>query len=218
MQEIELMEFPLHAPDGSLKGSCGLPVWLFGGEVNQQLLHQVLVAYMAKQRQGNASTRNRARVRGGGRKPWRQKGTGRARAGSVRSPLWRGGGSIFGPRNRNYSIRVTKKMRRIALISAFSIRAGEEGIKVLEVPELERPRTRSVFEMIRNIGIAGTRTLLLTNGKKSNLYLSSKNLPWLTVKPFEQVNCLDVVKARRILIDSEVFKREYETDETDGIS
>jgi len=218
MQEIELMDFPFHASDGSIKGKCGLPVWLFGGEVKPVLLHQVVVAYLANQRQGNASTRNRTAVKGGGRKPWRQKGTGRARSGSTRSPLWKGGGVIFGPTDRDYSLKVTKKMKKIALISALSIRAKENSVAVLEIPQLENPKTSVVYDTLRNIGLDGTKTLLLTNGSKSNVFMSSRNIPWLTVKPFEQVSCYDVLRARKVLIDKEIFEEDLKTGESDGLS
>lgn len=212
------MDFPLHASDGSLKGKCGLPVWLFGGEVKPVLLHQVVVAYLANQRQGNASTLSRSFVRGGGTKPWRQKGTGRARSGTTRSPLWRGGGVIFGPTNRDYSLKVTKKMKKIALISALSIRARENSVAVLEIPELENPKTKIVHKTLYNIGLDGTKTLLLTSGSKSNLFMSSRNIPWLTVKPFEQVGCYDVLRARKVLIDKEIFEEDRKPGENDGQS
>ena len=218
MQEIELMDFPLHAPDGSPNGKCGLPVWLFGGEVNRVLLHQVVVAYMANKRQGDAATRNRALVRGGGTKPWRQKGTGRARSGSNRSPVWKGGGTIFGPTPRSYRQKITKKMKRIALISAFSIRARERSVVVYEVPEFEKPKTRTMHEAFCTMGFDGARTLMLTHGRKSQVALSSRNLPWLTVKPYQEVNCCDVLMAKRIVIDREIFEAEMKVGETDGIT
>ncbi len=218
MQEIELMDFPLHAPDGSPNGNCGLPVWLFGGEVNPVLLHQVVVSYMANNRQGNASTRSRALVRGGGTKPWRQKGTGRARSGSTRSPIWKGGGTIFGPTNRNYRMKITKKMKRIALISAFSIRAREKGVVVYEVPEFEKPRTKTIYDALYTIGFGGKKTLMLTDGSKTQVLMSSRNIPWLTVKPFQQINCCDVLNANKILIDREIFEAEMKVGESDGIS
>jgi large subunit ribosomal protein L4 len=218
MHNAEFIDFPLYGADGSHKGTCGLPVWLFGGEVNHSLLHQVTVAFMANERQGTAATKNKALVSGGGKKPWRQKGTGRARAGSTRSPIWRHGGIIFGPTPRSYRQKVTKKMKRGALISAFSARAKEDRIAVFEIPEFEKPRTRVVHGAIRKMGADEESVLLLTSGAREGLLSSSRNIPWLRVKPFGQVNCLDVMKAKRILIDKDVIDKDLKTGATDGLS
>jgi large subunit ribosomal protein L4 len=217
MHNAELIDFPLYGADGTRKGTCGLPVWLFGGEVNKPLLHQVTVAFTANKRQGTAATKTRAMVSGGGKKPWRQKGTGRARAGSIRSPIWRHGGIIFGPHPRGYRQKITKKMKRMALISAFSARAKEEGVAVYEIPEFEKPKTSIVYGALRKIGFEDEITLLLTSGGKESLLISSRNIPWLLVKPFRQVNCLDVMRAKRILIDREVVDRDLRTGASDGL-
>lgn len=217
MQNTEFIDFPLYGADGTRKGTCGLPVWLFGGDVNEPLLHQVSVSLMANERQGTAATKTRALVSGGGKKPWRQKGTGRARAGSTRSPIWRHGGTVFGPRPRDYRQKITKKMRRVALISAFSARAKEEGIAVYELPEFETPKTRVVHGALCRIGVGEESTLLLTSGAKQGVFISSRNIPWLSVKPFGQVNCLDVMRAKRILIDKEVVEKDLRMGANDGL-
>jgi large subunit ribosomal protein L4 len=219
MQEIGTIDFPLYGADGNRKGTCGLPIWLFGGDVKKDLLHQVIVSYMSNRRQATVSTKNRSLVRGGGKKPWRQKGTGRARAGSIRSPLWKGGGVIFGPRDRNFKKKVTRKMRRLALISAFSARAGEGNVAVFELPDVEeRPKTRVMFDVFTAMDLDEQNTLLLTNGKKDNVLKSCRNIPWVTVKTFRQANCLDVMKSTKILIDREVAEDDLGSGEDDGLS
>lgn len=218
MQEIGSIDFPLYGADGNLKGTCGLPVWLFGGEVKEDLLHQVIVSYMANRRQATASTKNRSEVRGGGRKPWRQKGTGRARAGTIRSPIWKGGGTIFGPRDRNFKKNITKKMRRLALISAFSARAGEGNVAVFELPDFdEKPKTKVMFDALGAMEFEEQNTLLLTSGRKVNVLKSCRNIPWVTVKTFREVNCLDVMKSRKVLIDADIAESDLKSGEEDGL-
>ncbi len=218
MQEIGSIDFPLYGADGNQKGTFGLPGWLFGGDVKTDLLHQVIVSYQANSRQATASTKNRREVRGGGRKPWRQKGTGRARAGTIRSPLWKGGGVIFGPRDRNFKKRITKKMRRLALISAFSARAGEGNVAVLELPEFtEQPKTRVMFDVFTTMDLEQQNTLLLTNGKKENVVKSCRNIPWVTVKTFRQANCLDVMKSTKVIIDREAAEDDLKSGEENGL-
>jgi len=186
--------------DGSPASTVELPEKLFGGEPNEAVVHRYVVNYLANQRQGNASTKGRSDVRGGGAKPWRQKGTGRARAGTIRSPLWPGGGIIFGPAPRSYYSRMPRKQRRLALLSVFADKAGADKIKILEALELESRKTKTFAELLDKLELRGKRVLFLDEGKDKNPYLASRNIPGVAVKRARLVNAYDVLKAEYVVI------------------
>ena len=152
---------------GNATGEGDLPQGLFGGEVNAAILHQVVVAQLAAARAGTASTRTRSEVRGGGRKPWRQKGTGRARHGSVRSPIWVGGGTVFGPKPRDYSQRINKKMRRAALRSALADKAQAKKVFVLD--GFTETKTKAAAKVLRTAGIGGKVLFVLTREDEASV-------------------------------------------------
>lgn len=178
-----------------------LPEPLFDGTVHEAALHEVVTAIRANQRQGTASTKTRQEVSGGGRKPWRQKGTGRARHGSIRSPIWRGGAVVFGPRPRNFDVRVPKKVKRLAIQSALNARALEGNLLVVEALELEAPRTKAVVGLLEGIGIRGRKVLLLTDGLKRTVHLSGRNIPDLEVRPWGEPSAYDLLRAEVILVE-----------------
>lgn len=179
-----------------------LPEELFDGVVHEAALHQTIKAYLANQRQGNASTKTRGEIRGGGKKIWRQKGTGRARQGSIRAPHWRGGGVVFGPTPRSYRQDVPKKLKALARRSAFNQRALNGEITVLERWNIDAPKTRQVVDILGKIGVADAkRVLLLTNGNKAPVYRSARNLPNVEVLPFAQASAYDVLRARQVVIE-----------------
>jgi large subunit ribosomal protein L4 len=182
-----------------------LPADLFDGVVNRAALHQAVKAHLANQRQGTAATKTRGQVAGGGRKIWRQKGTGRARQGSIRAPHWKGGGVVFGPTPRSYHQDLPKKVRRLARRSAFNTRAQKEQVSVIERFELEGPRTRRVTEILEKIGLATRKVLILTRGVNENVYLSARNLPNVTVLPFRDASAYDVLNANELLIEASAF-------------
>lgn len=179
-----------------------LPEELFDGIVHEAALHQVVKAHLANQRQGNASTKTRGEVSGGSRKPWRQKGTGRARQGSIRAPHWRGGGVVFGPSPRSYRQDVPRKVRALARRSAFNSRALADQIAVIERFELDAPKTRRVAALLGKVGAAGRKTLILTNGSNELVYLSARNLPDVEVMPMREASAYDVLRASNLLIES----------------
>jgi large subunit ribosomal protein L4 len=144
---------------GKSTGTRDLPDELFGGTINHAVMHQVVTAQLAAARSGTASTKTRSEVRGGGQKPWRQKGTGRARHGSIRSPMWVGGGTVFGPKPRSYAQRVPKKMRKAALRSALADKAGEDRLWILD--EFTEPKTKSAVEVLKAAGIEGRVLVVL---------------------------------------------------------
>jgi large subunit ribosomal protein L4 len=179
-----------------------LPVTPFDGTVNEAVLHEVVTAIRAHARQGTASTKTRGFVSGGTKKPWKQKGTGRARAGTIRSPIWRGGGIVFGPSPRPYNPRVPKKVKRLAVRSALNARALEDRLLVVDPLELEAPRTKTVLSLLEALDVASGNVLLLTDGLKREVYLSARNLPKVLVRLWGEVSAYDVLWADAVLVES----------------
>ena len=179
-----------------------LPEELFDGVVNEAVLHAVIKAHLANKRQGNASTKTRADVSGGNRKPWRQKGTGRARQGTMRAPHWRGGGIVFGPHPRSYQQDVPRKVKALARRSAFNQRANNGEITVIERFGFDAPRTREAVSLLGRMGVADAkRVLVLTHGNSETVFRSFRNLPNVEVLPFTQASPYDVMKARQVIIE-----------------
>ena len=179
-------------------GDLELSEVVFGAEVKPHLLHEVVVWQLACRRKGNASTKTRTEVRGGGRKPWRQKGTGRARAGTRRSPLWRGGGVTFGPKPRDYSYRPPKKVRRAALRVALSDKLNEQKILVLTGFDLEEIKTRAFLEVLKRFETENA--LVVTAEYDEVLDKSSRNLPTIKVLGAEGLNVYDILKYDRLVL------------------
>ena len=183
--------------------SVQLPEELFDGIVHEAALHQTIKAFLANQRHGNAATKTRGMVSGGNRKAWRQKGTGRARQGSMRAPHWRGGGVVFGPSPRSYRQDIPKKLKALARRSAFNQRALNEEITVVERIALQAPKTKQVAELLGKMGVAGAkRVLVLTNGTQEVVYRSVRNIPNVEVMPFAQASAYDVMRARQVVIEA----------------
>lgn len=179
-----------------------LPQELFDGVVNDAVLHQVIKAILANKRQGNAATKTRAMVSGGNSKVWRQKGTGRARQGSIRAPHWRGGGIVFGPHPRSYHQDIPRKVKALARRSAFNTRALADQVTVLERWDLDAPKTRRVVELLGKIGVADKKVLVLTDGINNPLFLSVRNLQNVRVLPFREASAYDVMTANQLVIES----------------
>jgi len=204
----------LYDKDGTQKEAFQLDQRLFGQKVNLSVMHQYVKAYLANQRQGTAKAKNRREVSGGGAKPWRQKGTGRARAGSNTSPVWVGGGRAFPPTPRDYRTGVPRKMKRQALLSGLSAAASENRIKIIEEVVLEAPKTKIMALLLDRLGVAGSKVLFLTEGKDENLRKSCSNLKGLMhkraclVNPYDLLTC-DFVVLTRNALDSltEVFAK-----------
>lgn len=177
---------------------------VFNARVNRTLLHQAVVMYRANQRQGTVSTKKRGEVRGGGKKPWRQKGTGRARAGSIRSPLWRGGGVVFGPTPRDFSYSLPKKMKRLAIISGLSAKTKDNEIIVLaKDPEMSKPKTKEMAKILLALKTYNKKALLLYHKEDENLMKSCRNIKNLTLRLCRDFNVYDVLSNSRILFSRE---------------
>ena len=182
-----------------------LPADPFDGRVHEAALHRAVTVFLANQRQGTAETKTRSFVTGGNQKPWRQKGTGRARQGSIRSPLWPGGGTMFGPHPRDYRLGIPRKLRRLARSSAFNARAREQAIRVIEPLTLEEPKTKRIAELLGRLGIADRRVLMLTEGVNANLILSARNLQNVEVMRYRDVSAYDILRAEALLIEEPAF-------------
>ncbi|MBF7095991.1 50S ribosomal protein L4 [Alkalibacter mobilis] len=165
---------------------------IFGIEPNEAAVHQVVVAQLANKRQGTQSAKTRSEVRGGGKKPWRQKGTGRARAGSIRSPLWKGGGVIFAPKPRDYSKKVNKKMNRLAIKSVLSSKVADSEFLVLDALSIEAPKTKEMVNVLENIK-AAKKTLILVKDLDENVYKSARNIPGVKTVTVETINVYDLL-------------------------
>jgi len=187
---------------GTPREQVQLPAEVFDGIVNMPVMHRVVTAYRANQREGNAKTKTRGFVVGGNQKPWRQKGTGRARAGSIRSPLWPGGGTVFGPIPRDYDQRVPKKMKSLARRSAFNARARENSVFVIDKFGYEEPKTRVLAGLLQRMGVDGQKVLILTDGAKPNVYLSGRNIDRVEVMPYSDVSTYHLLWSDVVLIEA----------------
>jgi large subunit ribosomal protein L4 len=200
--------------EGAKTGDRDLPDVLFDGTVHEAAMWQVVKAYLANQRQGTSSTKTRAFVQGGNKKPWRQKGTGRARQGSIRSPHWRGGGSVFGPRaNRNFHQDVPKQVKWLARRSAYNVRAQDGGVFLIAPLEFDVPKTKRIADLMAAVGApanAGMNVLLLTDGHKPVVHRSARNIPGVLVRPFGQESAYDLLWADTLLIEAPAMERAQE--------
>lgn len=183
---------------GASVGEIELNDAIFGIEPNEAVLFDAVVAQRASLRQGNHKVKTRSEVAGGGRKPWRQKGTGRARQGSIRSPQWRGGGTVFGPTPRSYSYKFPKKVRRLALKSALSAKVGEQNFLVLDALTLDAPKTKEFKTILGNLNIE-KKALFVTADIDENVALSARNIPGVTVLTASGINVLDLVGHEKVV-------------------
>jgi large subunit ribosomal protein L4 len=184
---------------GSQVGEIELNESVFGIEPNQHVLFEAIVMQRASLRQGTHKVKGRSEVRGGGRKPWRQKGTGRARQGSIRSPQWRGGGIVFGPVPRSYSYKLPKKVRRLAIKSALSSKVLEANILVLESLALETPKTKDFKAVLTGLSV-DKKALVVTADLNENVALSARNIPGVTVVTADGISVLDVVSHDKLIM------------------
>jgi large subunit ribosomal protein L4 len=192
----------LFSSDGLRLGEVKLDPEIFGIEPNLAVLHQVVTAQLAGARAGTHKTKKRSEVRGGGAKPWRQKGTGRARAGSIRAPNWRGGGVAHGPEPRDYSQRTPKKMRRLALLSALSARAAEDAVLVVEAFDWTAPKTRDAVALLAAVG-AKAKTLLVLNSLDEVAGVAFRNLPQVVISEPGHLTAYDVLWARNVIFTTQ---------------
>jgi large subunit ribosomal protein L4 len=213
MGETTMFKAPVYTAAGEKKGERDLPETLFDGVVHETAMWQAVKAFLANQRQATASVKTRSEVSGGSRKPWRQKGTGRARQGTIRAAHWRGGGSVFGPRpGRNYREKLPRAVRRLARRSALNARAQENGVVVIDVFDLETPKTRTVVQLLETTGLSGN-VLVLTDGNRPVVHRSARNLPGVQVRPFGEESTYDVLWSDSVIIEGSALDRVQEASD-----
>ncbi len=218
-----MIEAPHYTSAGAKRdASFALPAEYYDGTVNEPVLHQAVKVFLNNQRQGTAAPKTRSFVSGGNQKPWKQKGTGRARQGSTRAPHWRGGGIVFGPQPRDYRTEIPRKVKQLARKSALNARAREGALHVVERFAFRRPRTAQLAGLLGSLGLDGRKVLVLTADGDENVYLSGRNLPSVEVMPYPQASAYDVLWSDAVVVEEgaltgvmpEPLPEEPESEET----
>src|SRR3954468_12316491 len=197
-----MIEAPHYAADGAKRGAnFALPEEYFDGTVNEPVLHQAVKVYLNNQRQGTHMTKSRSFVSGGNQKPWKQKGTGRARQGSIRAPHWRGGGVVFGPTPRDYRTDIPRKVKQLARKSALNARAREGAVHVVERLVFRAPKTAQLVELLSSLGVGGRKALVLTAGHNPNAYLRGRNLSSVEVMAYPEASAYDILWSEVVVVE-----------------
>jgi large subunit ribosomal protein L4 len=197
-----MIEAPHYSSAGAKRdANFALPADYFDGTVNEPVLHQAVKVYLNNQRQGTHMTKSRSFVSGGNQKPWKQKGTGRARQGSIRSPQWRGGGVVFGPTPRDYRTDIPRKVRQLARKSALNARAREGALHVVERLAFRTPKTAQLAGLLGSLGLEGRKALVLTAGHNPNAYLSGRNLPSVEVMAYPEASAYDILWSEAVVVE-----------------
>src|SRR5215210_1226846 len=197
-----MIEAPHYSSAGAKRdANFSLPAEYFDGTVNEPVLHQAVKVYLNNQRQGTHMVKTRSFVSGGNQKPWKQKGTGRARQGSTRAPHWRGGGIVFGPSPRDYRTEIPRKVKQLARKSALNARAREGAVHVIERLAFRAPKTAQLVELLGSLGIDGRKTLVLTAGHNPNAYLSGRNLETVDVMSYPEASAYDILWAEVVVVE-----------------
>lgn len=204
------MNVKVYNQEGVAVGTVELNEAIFGIEPNEAVVHQYITNYLARQRQGTHDSKGRAEVSGGGKKPWRQKGTGRARAGTIRSPLWRGGGIVHGPHPRDYGSEFPRKMKRLAIQSVFSSKAKSERIMVLDQIALSETKTRTMAGILGKLQVAGKKCLILDEGVNQKATLSLRNIPKVIYRRASLANGYDLLNADVIIMTKAGLEKVHE--------
>lgn len=189
----------LYKQDGTQNGEVTLNDAIFGIEPNESVVFDAIIMQRASLRQGSHAVKNRSAVSGGGRKPWRQKGTGRARAGSTRSPIWRGGGIVFGPTPRSYSYKLPKKVRRLAIKSVLSTKVINQDLIIVDALNFDAPKTKEFAQVLKNLNV-DTKVLVVVEDGNDFTMLSARNLPGVTVVATDNISVLDVVSHNKMIL------------------
>ena len=202
MTETMNLDAAAYTALGTPRDRVALPGSTFDGTVNVPVLHQAVKAFLANQRKGTHATKTRGFVVGGNQKPWKQKGTGRARAGSTRSPVFRGGGTVFGPQPHGYREHMPKQVRQLARKSALNARAREGALVIIDRFSYDKPKTSQIVQLVARVDAAGKKVLILTDGAKPSVYLSARNIPGVEVRPYSDVTAYDVVWSDLVLVEA----------------
>ena len=177
---------------------------IFGVEINEGIVHKAVVAHLAAKRQGTQSALTRSEVRGGGKKPWRQKGTGHARQGSIRAPQWTGGGVVFAPKPRDYSQKINKKEARLALFSALTAKVNDDKLIILDSLTMDEPKTKEFAKILENI--KASKALVITDEDSKNVVLSARNIPDVKTEARNEINVYDILKADSLVMTKDAVK------------
>ncbi len=206
-KEKKTLDCFVYDSKGKKVGAISLNDKVFDGDINVSLLHQVVRMYNANRRSGSASTKTRAEVRGGGKKPWRQKGTGRARTGSIRNPIWRGGGVIFGPRPRDFSYRMPHKTKKTAIRSSLNSKFLDDSLVIINEVKLKEPKTKLFKAVIDSLGIKENESaIFILKEIDNNIKLASRNIPKLSVKAVNNLNAFDILSHKKLIIQQKALK------------
>ena len=196
-----MIEAPHYSAAGASKKAVSLPEALFDGTVNEDVLHRAVITFLSNQRQGTSNTLTRSEVSGGNQKPWRQKGTGRARQGSTRAPHWRHGGIAHGPHPRSYRLGIPKKMRQLAKKSALNARAREGALLIVDALEYEKPKTKDFAGLLKKLDASNKKVLVLTATDAHNVYLSGRNIPDVHVMRFADATAYEILWAQTVVVE-----------------
>jgi len=202
MPDVEIKD-----KNNNIVGKMNLSDDVFDIHTKEGVVHSAVVNFLANQRQGTHSTKTKGLVSGGGKKPWKQKGTGRARAGSIRSPLWRTGGIVFGPQPRDYSYKLPKKVKRLALMTAFYRKLADGEVVVIDNFAIEKPKTKEMKEILKNLGLAGKSILIVLSEKDNSVVLSARNIPSVSVTRTADLNTYDVIVHNVLLMTKDAAIR-----------
>lgn len=202
-----MLEIDIRDINNDIKGKLKLPEQVFGCGASESVVHTAVRGYLANQRQGTHATKTRGLVSGGGRKPWKQKHTGRSRHGSIRSPLWKGGGTTFGPQPRDYSIKLPKKQRKIALYKALTMKLTDGEIILIDSLSMDTPKTKRMVEILKKLGLSTKTVLLVTANKDDSVFLSVRNIPTMAIIEVDDLNAYHVACYDIILFTLDAMKK-----------
>jgi large subunit ribosomal protein L4 len=197
------MEYEVLTREGTSSGKMDLPDDVFNVSAKDHLLHEAVRSYHANRRQGTSSTKTRSEVKASGRKPWRQKGLGRARAGTAASPIWVGGGVAHGPKPRDYSFSLPKKARRLAIKAALSAKVREGELKIVEAVGVDAPKTKRAVELMRSLGVENLKCLFILPGKSEDMIRATGNIPGVKIACARDINIYDILNSDAVVIDKE---------------
>ncbi|MGQ0715029.1 MAG: 50S ribosomal protein L4 [Gemmatimonadaceae bacterium] len=209
-ENVTTLDAAAYTALGTERDRVSLPSEIFDGTVNMPVMHQAVKAFLANQRQGTAATKTRRYVVGGNQKPWKQKGTGRARQGSIRAPNWVGGGTVFGPQPRDYRQDLPRQVRALARKSAFNARAREGALMVVDRFTYDAPKTKRVITLLDRLDLAGQKVLILTNRVNQNVYLSARNIPDVQVMPYSDVSAYHLLWSDAVLVEAGAIGQDLE--------
>lgn len=199
------MEIPVYSKEGEKIDNLQLDDKKFGGPIRKKLLRDAVIMYEANKRQGTASTKTKGEVAGGGKKPWVQKHTGRARAGSIRSPLWKGGGVSHGPKQRDYSFAIPKKARRLALYAALSAKARDNELVVIDDLNFDIPKTKQMVGILKALNIDNSTCLIVVSGTNEAVWKSARNIPSVKIMASTELNAYEVLRPKKVLLTKEAL-------------